>query len=53
METKLVKSSISLCCGPNDFGASAFIGSRMKWLLMPSVAIARYATGDLSAEDSL
>jgi len=53
MAIKPVNLSISLRCGPQDFGASAFFGSRMKWLLMPAVALALSATSDLSAEDSL
>jgi len=53
MATKPVKSSISLRCDLKAFSASAFIGSGMKWLLMPSFAIALDATSNLSAEDSL
>jgi len=53
MEIKPVKSSSSLSCAPQDFGASAFFGSWMNWQLMPSVALALDATSDLAAEDAL
>jgi len=53
MAIKPVNSSISLRCDPQDFGASAFFGSRMKGLLTPSVAIALFATSDLAAKNAL